>query len=317
MVPRRSTPLARVPRMASSDPAGDGTSHGVSRRTALAGGLGLLGAAAVAVPATAYLRQDGRTAGRTVDRVAEMLHRKPFYVAHGGGSADWPPLSMEAYRRSVARGVQALEVSLARSADGVWFGLHDATLDRTSGTKGFTASAHSWAEISSHRISGAGTRDPGQPAQPYLRFEELARAYAGNHVLFVDPKAVDRRHYPELLALMAAATARPTAAFVAKGYCTTTPWADAAHAAGYRTWGYYYGRSIDDGSTPLARTQASWDLVGLDVDASAAAWAATLATGKPVVAHIVRDAAQARAAVGKGAAGLMVSGVLEVVGAGS
>jgi glycerophosphoryl diester phosphodiesterase len=54
-----------------------------------------------------------------------LLDTRPFYVAHRGGSADWPEQSMLAYRSAVACGVDALEVSLARSADGVWFGLHD------------------------------------------------------------------------------------------------------------------------------------------------------------------------------------------------
>ena len=47
--------------------------------------------------------------------------------------------SIHAYRQSVAHGYRALEISVARSADGVWFGLHDTTLDRTSGTVGFAA----------------------------------------------------------------------------------------------------------------------------------------------------------------------------------
>ncbi|MEP7019153.1 MAG: hypothetical protein ABI808_00770 [Pseudonocardiales bacterium] len=36
-------------------------------------------------------------------------------------------------------------------------------------------------------------------------------------------------------------------------------------------------------------------------------------TGKPVIAHLVTSATQASAALCKGASGLMVSGVLEVV----
>ena len=110
--------------------------------------------------------------------------------------ASEPPVT---YRNSVAHGVNALEVSLARSSDGVWFGLHDKTLDRTSGTHGFVAAEHSWAQISKLRITAAETTDPTQPTRPYLRFEELAQAYARTHTIFVDPKVVSPQYFPELL----------------------------------------------------------------------------------------------------------------------
>jgi len=221
-------------------------------------------------------------------------------------------MSMEGYRQSVAHGANALEISLARSSDGVWFGLHDDTLDRTSGTSGFVVAQHPWAEISRYRITAQGTRYPGQDPQPYLRFEDLIAVYAATHTIFVDPKVVDPRYYSELMQMIASVR-RPTDSFIAKSYCTGTGWAQAARAHGLRTWGYYYGAHIDDGTTPLAATQAQWDLLGLDVEASAAAWSSIHSLDKKVVAHIVADPASARQAVDNGAAGLMVSDVLAVL----
>ena len=126
-----------------------------SRRVVLAGGLAAATGAGVAVPLTL-----GGGGGKLLP---ELLASRPFYVAHRGGSADWPECSMEAYARSVDAGVDALEIPVARSADGVWFGLHDATLDRTSGTTGFVAAEHTWAEISRYR-----TRPPGPAtAEPH------------------------------------------------------------------------------------------------------------------------------------------------------
>lgn len=283
----------------------------VSRRALLTGGIGAAALAAVAVP-VALLRLGGRRGGKLV---GELLASKPFYVAHRGAGATWPELSMEAYRRSVARGVDALEISLARSSDGVWFGLHDATLDRTSGTADFVAAQHTWAEISQYRIGAAGTRDQGQAPQPYLRFEQLVDAYAATHTIFVDPKATESTYYPELLAMMEA-VAHPEESFIAKSYCTGTSWARAARARGFKTWGYYYGREVDDGTTPPEDTQADWDLLGLDVNASAAAWSGIRSFGKPVIAHIVADRASARTALDNGADGLMVSDIVAVLGKG-
>jgi hypothetical protein len=283
----------------------------ISRRTLLAGGAGAAVLALAGVPVAVHLLQGGRGADGKL--VTELLQTKGFSIAHAGGSANWPEMSMEAYRQAVAHGVNALEVSLARSADGVWFGLHDATLDRTSGTSGFVAAEHTWAQISRHRIGAAATTDRNQDPQPYLRFQDLVDAYAGTHTIFVDPKVVPTVHHPELLKAMKAVP-HPSESFVAKFYCTGTEWARAARAQGFKTWGYYYGREVDDGSTPLADTQADWDLLGLDVAASAAAWSSVTSYGKPVVAHIVADPGSARASLARGAAGLMISNVLAVLG---
>ena len=247
--------------------------------------------------------------------VEQLVQRPGFTVAHRGGSLDWPEMSMEAYRQSVRLGANALEISLARTSDGVWFGLHDATLDRTSGTSGFVAAQHTWAEVQAHRITAAETDDPQQPPQPYLRFEDLVSAYGRTHTIFVDPKVVPTDHLGELFALMSAVP-DPTGTFVAKGYCTAQAWPVDAAARGYRTWGYYYGSELAADPSMLATTQARWSWLGLDYEATADAWRMLNATGKPVLAHIVPSRAEADRALSLGAAGLVVSGVREVLAAG-
>ncbi|MGN7800480.1 glycerophosphodiester phosphodiesterase [Leifsonia sp. 22587] len=244
-----------------------------------------------------------------------LLARPGFTVAHRGGSLDWPEMSMEAYRNSVALGVNALEISLARTSDGVWFGLHDATLDRTSGTSGFFAADHTWAEVQRYRITAAETTDPGQPAQPYLRFDDLVDAYADTHTIFVDPKVAPTEHLGELFALMAKAR-HPTRTFVAKGYCTTTAWPLDAQSRGFRTWGYYYGSELAADPSLLPSTQAQWTWLGLDYEADANTWRSMTAGDKPVLAHIVPSRADAELSLQRGAAGLVVSGVREVLASG-
>lgn len=284
----------------------------VSRRAVLTGGLGIaaLAVTGTAVPVALHLWPKDDPRGL---RVSELVAAPDFSIGHHGASADWPEMSMEAYRQSVRLGVDALEISLARSADGVWFGLHDATLDRTSGTSGFVASEHPWSEVQRYRIRPTGAHDTSTAPQPYLALPDLVAAYAGTHTIFVDPKTAAPRHYPELLDLMDAAGPKATDSFVAKAYCTTTPWAAAARARGYRTWGYYYGRDLA-GDTPLAATQAGWDLLGLDVAAPASAWSAMQALGKPVIGHIVASPADAQKVRAEGARGLMIAAVREVLG---
>jgi hypothetical protein len=233
-------------------------------------------------------------------------------VAHRGGSRDWPEMSMLGYANSARLGAQALEISLARTSDGVWFGLHDQTLDRTSGTSGFVAAEHTWQEVSQYRITAAQTTNPAQTDQPYLRFEQLVAAFAATHVIYVDPKLVPAQYHRELFAMMAQAPT-PTQAFVAKGYCTTTDWAAEAAGHGYPTWGYYYAADIAADPHLLETTQSRWTTLGLDYTAAPAVWTQLKQYGKPVLGHVVPDAAGAQTARERGASGIVASGVREVL----
>jgi len=195
----------------------------VSRRTALlgAGGLAVLGTlgAGVALRADRVTEEARVTPTAPPRPVDALLAAGTATVAHRGGSLDWPEMSLFAYRQSVAAGVDALEMSLARTSDGVWFGLHDETLDRTSGTTGFVAAEHTWAEVQRYRISAAGTSDPDQSDQPYARFDEIVLEFGHDHALFVDPKYVGADFYPELfeIARTQLGTADLTQTLVAPG----------------------------------------------------------------------------------------------------
>lgn len=282
----------------------------ISRRALIAGGAAVAVAAIAGGGALVLPRLLDREDGLLVPK---LVARKDFTVAHRGGSLDWPEMSLEAYRRSVELGVNALEISLARTSDGVWFGLHDETLDRTSGTSGFVAAEHTWKEVQRHRITAAATTDPSQPARPYLRFEELVAAYGRSHTIFVDPKVVPVEHFGELFALMEAVP-HPADTFVAKGYCTAQHWPVDARARGYTTWGYYYGSELRADPSLLSRTQDRWTWLGLDYQGGAESWHTLSGTGKPVLAHIVPSQAAADQATTLGASGMVVSGVKEVLG---
>lgn len=242
--------------------------------------------------------------------VATLLAEHPFRIAHRGGSDDWPEMSAHAYRRALARGYRALEISVARSSDGVWFGLHDATLDRTSGTSGFVAAEHTWSEISALRISAAGTRNPAQPARPYLRLDAFLAEFASEAVVFLDPKAAQGRFYTELLEQVRGQVREAPNRVVAKSAGSNTAWASLAAQAGFTTWGFYYGADVDSGE--LRRTAGDWDLLGMDVNASDAAWAAARTPGKPVLAHVLHTGAEDARARALGAAGEIVADVLAI-----
>ena len=304
--------------MADGRQDGGAQRDGVSRRTVVAVSIGagaaLLAAGAAGVAPLLTGHGGPLAPARTPTPSPTPTPTRPttLTVAHRGGSRDWPEMSMLGYANSAKLGAQALEISLARTKDAVWFGLHDQTLDRTSGTAGFVAADHTWQEVAQYRITAAQTTNPAQPPQPYLRFEELVAAFAATHVIYVDPKIVPAPYHAELFAMMSRAPS-PARAFVAKGYCTATGWAQEATARGYRTWGYYYAADLESDPHLLETTQSLWTTLGLDYTAAPAVWEQVKAYRKPVLAHVVPDAAAAESALQRGADGIVASGVREVL----
>lgn len=244
--------------------------------------------------------------------VAAMLATPGFKVAHRGGSRDWPEMSARGYTESVARGAGALEVSLARTSDGVWFGAHDQYLDRVAlGTGGSTLNPASmtWAQVSALSIRGDTAEGaPSQPAQPFMRFEDLCEAYGRSHVFFVDPKHAEARR-AEFFALLAACL--PPERTVVKYWGVNGGLGRDAQTRGYQTWGYFYQAQFDDGT--FAAQQDAWTMLGIENYALDATWAIANGTGKPIIGHIAATTAAANNALSKGADGVMVSGVRAVI----
>ena len=244
------------------------------------------------VEASAYLMPIGYA-----NAASMVTQASTFYVAHRGGSGDWPEESMRAYTNSVAWGAGALELSCNRTSDGVWVGVHDADLTRTSPGAPSTPIANmTWAEVQQYTNSG----------EPYVRLEEVLDDYGSSHVIFLDPKYGGWDMDGFLGVIL---DHMPAENVVIKFFYTATDVANAAHARGLLTWGYYY----QDSAASIPTTHGPWDILGMDYTADQNAWDLALATGKKVVAHIVPNSGAATTALGKGAHGLMVSGVTDVI----
>lgn len=252
------------------------------------------------VPATAEAVQPGYAS------IAAMLGEDPFYIAHRGGSLNWPEMSLAAYSRAVAWGAGALEVSLARTSDGVYFGLHDADLAHTSGVATL-ASSMTWAQVQALEIdTGIGG------VAPYMRWEEIAALYGGTHVLFVDPKHIHRLNYQSAFyALLKSTVPQWQDRVVVKLYWSFGPgWGATAKAAGFTTWGYFWH---DDGFPQRTTYHQNFTLLGFNYEASGADWSAMLALGKPVIGHVCPDTLAAAAALSKGAVGVMAANVTNII----
>lgn len=241
------------------------------------------------------------------ESVAHMLTIPGATWAHRGGGGSWPEMSEYAYQQSVAAGYGALEFSCARSVDGVWFGLHDATLNRTSGVTGLpNARAMTWADIQQYQIT---LRANGTP-RPYYRLTDFLDAYASTHVCIVDFKT-GWDFIPEWFDLLASYNS-PQRIIVKMNGSNSDGQniADRAATAGFDTWGYYYADEVPTGA--VEDTQHWWTLLGMDYTADQSAWDAIKGYGKPVVGHIIPTLSAYQQAIAKGADMAQVSGVADV-----
>lgn len=227
-----------------------------------------------------------------------MVAQRGFLVAHRGGSASWPEMSMRAYTNAVAHGAGALEVSTHRTSDGVWVLAHDQNLMRVDPSAPATPiDQMTWAEVQRYRTSG----------ERILRVEEYLEAYGRSHITVLDPK-YSAGQWSDLAAKLPA-DARSRVIWKSAGDAT---WLAAQwKASGWKCWGYAYAQHASDGS--LAKWAPSWDFLGFPWDAPNLAWKVATSFGKPVWAHICPTKAAYDQGLQNGAVGCMVSGVADVL----
>ncbi len=223
-----------------------------------------------------------------------------MYVAHRGGSVDYVEETAAAYAACHALNVQAIEISIWRTSDGVWVASHDQSTARMFGA-GVDIPANPYSAL-----TGLSTIVGGYPM---ARLVDLLNLYAATHIVFIDNKQdTNAGSLLDLLDTYPSATGR----FVIKGNFSATATPVAARARNYTTWGYY--AETDLGS--LDATSSRWDLLGLNYDASAPAWAQIKAKGKKVLGHVILSATHAAAAFSAGADGIVtgkIAGVVPIV----
>lgn len=233
----------------------------------------------------------------------KWMSTTPMNVAHRGGSADWPEMTMYAYAQAAAwNPTLALEVSVIRTSDGQWMASHDSTTTRVFGVN-YDITTTPWSTLQTLRTTVGN--------QPPCLLQDVLAAYP-DRITFVDDKM--NSWLPQFLDVLDAYGG--PSRIVVKGYgpqAGDITKAQAAIARGYQTWGYYYHAD----TASLASTQANWSILGEDAVGSppgdATDWAAIKSYGKPVLAHIIATAAQKTYADTFAPSGYMASGVTKVV----
>jgi len=229
--------------------------------------------------------------------VEVFMADEPVYVAHRGGSVDYVENTMAAFDAAVAYGAKALEASIHRSIDGVWVISHDATTTRMFGDT-YNIPDTTWAVLETLRTTDGD--------HPMVRLTDLLDAYGDTHIIFVDNKWGNWfvNEWLDLMDSYAGASR-----YVSKHWWDTVVVADLVRARGYHTWGYYYEENLPD----MAETQGAYDYLGMEYLATQGAWDDTLAYGKPVLGHVILNAANATEAFSKGANGIMTGKVIGVI----
>jgi len=231
--------------------------------------------------------------------VEVWMQNTPMFAAHRGGSASWQQHTMNAYDNAVAWNPNlALEVSVWKSADGVWVCNHDQNTG-TTGTwnASYDIPTTNWSTLSTVR-STVGN-------YPMIRLTDLLDKYGNSRIFFIDDKPnVDQTGFLNLLDSYAG-----NARYIIKCYYDNSSMATAAHARGYKTWGYYYNADVVNAPS----TNANWDILGLEIAGTTANWNTLKSYGRPVLAHIVQNTTQYATASAQNPAGYMVADVINVV----
>jgi glycerophosphoryl diester phosphodiesterase len=151
---------------------------------------------------------------------------RPLVVAHRGGAGLAPENTLSACARALQLGVDAIEVDVRLTRDGVPWVLHDATLDRTTTGHGALAE-HLAANLATLDASGPRRgRRPPEPPPSLAQVVALVRGRAALHVELKGDPAVP----PALVAAVVAALRDQSAGSWTALLSFDWPALDAAHA---------------------------------------------------------------------------------------
>ncbi len=136
-------------------------------------------------------RSDGLAVTRRA--LADPSSSHLIVVAHRGCWHPAPENSLAGLSACVALGVDAVELDVRHSRDGVAVIVHDDTLDRTTNGSGPVAD-HDWAELAALRLrSGHGGKDAPLTDQRIPTLDQYLRAAKGRVMIVFDVKDGSQR----------------------------------------------------------------------------------------------------------------------------
>lgn len=238
--------------------------------------------------------------------VRSLVAADRFVVGHRGSGDNWTEHSLTAYRNALAAGVDALEISVCATSDGVLVCHHDTSALRLLGVDRAIAEL-SWPELQELRLDARRWLGPETPLEPVSRLEDVLAELGDDLLAFVEDK--QGTNTGPLLDILDAQP-RSTDRFVWKQWAGAKQGAQ-ARERGYLTWGYFE----EDQADRVAEFAEAHDILGIPVGASDEAIASVVSQGKPVMAWEVRFRDDMQRLEGLGVAGLMCANVLYILDA--
>ena len=233
--------------------------------------------------------------GSVVDR---FLASKPFYVAHRLGGTEYPEFTQKGLTESLKAGFKALELSVRRCASGEFVLIHDWVTTRTVPGTDYQIWNTPWSVLSGLQQASGG----------FLRLTDVVDQVGDDIVLAIDHKVTSSKQVGsqgdmdsenalfDYLDTIANAKDRVLIKQFINGGI-----AGRAKAKGYKNMCMMYPNEV------AGADLSSFDVLGMEWNASDDVWATLKATGKPLIAHIITTQQQANQALSKGATGLMAS----------
>lgn len=233
--------------------------------------------------------------GAVVDR---FLASKPFYVAHRLGGTEYPEFTQKGLTESLKAGFKALELSVRRCSTGEFVLIHDWVTTRTVPGTDYQIWNTPWSVLSGLQQASGG----------FLRLTDVVNQVGDDIVLAIDHKVTSGKQvgsqgdmdsenelFDYLDTIPNAKDRVLIKQFVNGGV------ASRAKAKGYKSMCMMYPNEV------AGADLSSFDVLGMEWNASDDMWATLKATGKPLIAHIITTQQQANQALSKGATGLMAS----------
>ena len=233
--------------------------------------------------------------GPVVDR---FLASKPFYVAHRLGGTEYPEFTQKGLTESLRAGFKALELSVRRCASGEFVLIHDWVTTRTVPGTDYQIWNTPWSTLSGLQQASGG----------FMRLTEVVDQVGDDIVLAIDHKVTSSKQVGSQgdmdseNALFDYLDTIPNAKdrvlikqFVNGGVATR------GKAKGYKSMCMMYPNEV------AGADLSSFDVLGMEWNASDDTWDTLKATGKPLIAHIITTQQQADIALARGATGLMAS----------
>lgn len=234
------------------------------------------------------------------DVVTAFLARRPFYISHRMGGTEFPEFTQAGLDASLRAGFKALEVSVRRCASGEFIAIHDWRTTRTVPGVNYQIWSTTWSRLRVLRQASGG----------FMRLTDIVDQLPDDIVLAIDHKttsSADQRDPDNLAAeeqlfdyLDTTFGGRPERRVLWKVFAKGTS-AKRAKARGYKVMAMLYPDEVE------ASDLSQWDVIGMEWNAGADVWNRLNASGKPTIAHIIVNEAQAQQALAKGATGLMAS----------